>query len=73
MSETAVETQPKQGANALPGLTRKLAQIARKVEEAAQQEEGNLHRDDERLRNIIHAASGGGVERILRSSLTKWI
>ena len=46
----------------------KLGKMAAAVEEAIRQDQGTTDQDDQRVRSIINAATGGGVERMLRHS-----
>lgn len=44
----------------------RLGEMAAAIEEAIRLDQGNVEQDDERVRAIILAATGGGVERMLR-------
>jgi len=51
----------------LPGMARKLSELAAQIEETARLEAERDRKDDGRVRGILNAASGGGIERMLRS------
>jgi hypothetical protein len=44
----------------------KLGKVAAQIEQAFRLEQGDVDRDDIRVRAIINAATGGGLEKILR-------
>jgi hypothetical protein len=46
----------------------KLAQVAARIEQEIRLEQGTTERDDQRLRLILSAATGGGLEKMLRHS-----
>lgn len=46
----------------------RLAKVAARIDEEIRADQGNVDQDDERVRAIINAATGNGVERMLRHS-----
>jgi hypothetical protein len=54
-------------ARPLPGLARKISEMALELEQTARLETERDRRDNSRLRGILNGASGGGIEKILRS------
>lgn len=46
----------------------RLGKVAARIEEEIRLDQGNTDQDDERVRAIINAATGNGVERMLRHS-----
>jgi len=51
----------------LPGLARKISELALELEQTARLESERDRKDDGRVRAILNAASGGAIERMLRS------
>jgi hypothetical protein len=51
----------------LPGLARKISELALELEQMSRLETERDRKDDGRVRAILNAASGGGIERMLRS------
>jgi hypothetical protein len=54
-------------ARPLPGMARKLRELAAEIEETARLEAERDRKDDGKVRGILNAASGGAIERMLRS------
>jgi hypothetical protein len=54
-------------ARPLPGMARKLRELAAEIEETARLETERDRKDDGRVRAILNAASGGAIEVMLRS------
>jgi hypothetical protein len=46
----------------------RLCKVATQIEQAIRQEQADVDQDDERVRAIINAATGGGLEKMLRHS-----
>jgi hypothetical protein len=44
----------------------RLCKVAAQIEQTIRQEQADVDQDDERVRAIINAATGGGLEKILR-------
>jgi hypothetical protein len=51
----------------LPGMARKISELAAQIEETARLETERDRKDDGKVRAILNAASGGAIERMLRS------
>ena len=51
----------------LPGLARKISELALELEQTSRLETERDRKDDGRVRAILNAASGGAIERMLRS------
>jgi hypothetical protein len=54
-------------ARPLPGMARKLRELAAEIEETARLETERDRKDDGRVRAILNATSGGAIEVMLRS------
>lgn len=71
IAKPSEEKEAKQGrtrrTRPLPGMARKLSELAAQLEETARLEAERDRKDDGRVRAILNAASGGGIERMLRS------
>jgi hypothetical protein len=71
VTKTDEEKEPKRGrtrrARPVPGLARRISELALELEQTARLETERDRNDDSRLRGILNVASGGGIERILRS------
>jgi len=55
-------------ARPLPGLARKISELALELEQTARLEAERDRKDDLRERAILSAVSGGAIERILRTA-----
>lgn len=54
-------------ARPVPGLARKISELALELEQTARLEAERDRKDDGRVRAILNAVSGGAIERMLRS------
>jgi hypothetical protein len=65
------EKEAKQGrarrARQLPGLARKISELALELEQTARLESERDRKDEQRIRGILNAATGGAIERLVKS------
>jgi len=54
-------------ASPVPGMARKLSELAAQIEQTVRLEAERDRKDDGRVRAILNTATGGAIERMIRS------